>query len=371
MKESLYYFKISLLIGGIIWIIGSCASNKPGLTIKCPNGSVNTGMDITIADCDTVVKYDGNVFEGKIFVSDLVDAGFENGQQVLRDVKDAATAVQIQYAQYCKAYNACNLKSAEFAAKVFKLQDSYQKLVERVSLLEAVKENYAIFSRNFNRLYNDVVPRDKINKKAIALELIVQAKRKGGQVAVVKDGVSLRTGEEIVLGLKLSKSAYVYLFQRKPSGTIKVLFPNDTFNKPENPISPSYLVRIPPFGYSYVLNDKDIGEEIIYVVVSKNELENLSASLSNIEKDSKAAQRDVERTMVNLFNEHRPECAGKQQELQRTTGIRNSACDQILRGVQSQKTENDKFFSNYASAQLQTAPGDDLLIQTFRFQHSE
>jgi hypothetical protein len=261
------------------------------------------------------------------------------------------------------------MRSEEFAAKVLDLQNNYQKLVERVSLLEAVKGDPAILRKEFNSLYRDVVPPGEINKKAISLELIVQAKRTGGQIEVVKDGVSLRTGEEIVLGLKLSKSAYVYLFQHKPSGTIEVLFPNNEFSKPENPIIPSDLVRIPPFGYSYVLNEEDIGEETIYIVVSKSELENLDTFLSDMEKGSKTAQKNVERTMVNLFNEHRPECAEKQRGLLPAADTKDSECDLQFRGVEPNRTENDKFFSSYASAQLQTAPGDDLLIQTFRFQH--
>jgi hypothetical protein len=326
-------------------------------------------MEITIADCNTAVKYDGKVFKGKITVSDLAEAGFENGQQVLREVEDAATAVQFQYTHYCKTYNSCNMRSEEFAVKVSKLQNNYQNLVEKVALLEAVKGDPTKLRKEFNTLYQDVVPFDEINKKAISLELIVQAKRMGGEVEVVKDDVSLRTGEEIVLGLKLSKSAYVYLLQQKPSGTIEVLFPTNEFNKPENPIIPSDLVRIPPFGYSYVLNDEDIGKETIYIVVSKSELENLSTSLSNLEQGSKTAQRDVENTMVNLFNEHRPECAEKHRGLDPANNTTDSECNQTFRGVQPKRIENDRFFSNYASAQLQTAPGDDLLIQTFRFQH--
>ena len=362
MKVSLYYFRIVLLVGSIIWISSSCSSNKPGLTKRCPSGSVNAGMEITIADCDTVVKYDGNVFEGKISATDLVDAGVENGQQVLREVQDATTAVQFQYTHYCKTYNSCNMKSEEFAAKVSKLQNKYQKLVERVSLLEAKKEDPAMVRKEFNSLYRDVVSPDQIAEKAISLELEVQAKRMEGQIEIVKDGVTLRTGEEIVLGLKLSKSAFVYLFQRKPSGTIEVLFPDNELSKPENPIPPSDLVRIPPSGYSYVLNDNDIGEETIYIVVSKNELKNLSTSLAAIEQGSKTAQKNVAHTMVNLFNEHRPECAEKQRGLQLVNNTKDSDCDQIFRGVELQKTENDKFFSNYTSSQLQTAPGDDTLM---------
>lgn len=91
--------------------------------------------------------------------------------------------------------------------------------------------------------------------------------------------------------------------------------------------------------------------------------------MSNLEQGSKTAQKNVEHTMVNLFNEHRPECTEKQRGLDPASNTTDSECDQTYRGIQPKRIENDRFFSNHGSLQLQTAPGDDLLIQTFRFQH--
>lgn len=349
-------------------LLASCAGNTPrqssgGDDVVCPDGSANPGKTIRTVNCSTVVQYDGDEFESALDVQGLAAAGIKNADVALREVSEAANDAQIQFSQTCELYNGCNLTSDEYRQRLDETQAHFRRIREQVSLLEAAQGNPEMLRAAFARLYVATVPESRVAETSLGVEFSLQA-RQGGQVQVIRDGQTLRTGDEVVFGLRTSKAAHVYIFQKKPTGKIDVLFPNDAISSMRNPIPANQLVRIPPKGQVFTLDDQDLGLETIYIAASTTPLSDLEAALSGV--DDTGESKQVAQAMDHLFDEAAPECA------EQTRGLdlaEESDCGRS-RGFAPKASSRDDFFTDAASVQAQSAPGDDVVIRAFSFNHT-
>jgi hypothetical protein len=242
-------------------------------------------------------------------------------------------------------------------------QTHFRRIREKVSLLEAAQGNPEMLRAAFTQLYVETVPTTQIAESTLGVEFSLQAKQ-GGAVNVIRDGQTLRTGDEVVFGIRTSKAAHVYIFQKKATGKIDVLFPNEKISSMSNPIPAGQLVRIPPKGQVFTVDDQDLGLETIYVAASKTPLSDLDEALSAAGDSGESEQ--VAQAMDSLFDEAAPECAEK------TRGFdvaEESGCGRT-RGLEPQAASGDDFFTDAASVQAQSAPGDDVVIQTISFNHT-
>ena len=78
----------------------------------------------------------------------------------------------------------------------------------------------------------------------LQVDLTVAAVRAGEQPSVLRSGESLAQGDKVAFGVRLNRSAYVYLAERHSSGGIEILFPNDGIET-KNPLPADTAVRVP------------------------------------------------------------------------------------------------------------------------------
>lgn len=349
----------------------SCGSkpsaSRGGEEVQCPDGSANPGVSIRTVNCSTVVQFDGDEFEASLNVNEFAGAGIKNVDKVLREVSQAANDAQIQFTQTCELYNGCNLTSAEYRERLDETQAHFRRIREQVSLLEAAKGNPEVLRQAVTQLYVETVPPARVAETTLGLEFSLQSRDGSSQARVVRSGETLRTGDEVVFGVRTSQAAYVYIFQRKSSGELDVLFPNAQISTVTNPIPASVLVRIPPQGQVFTLDAEDLGEETVYIAASKTPLADLESALSSVGSGEDSGKKKVSDAMENLFDEGAPECSEQTRGLEVT---KEAGCGSMTRGfTPTQSSGDDAFFSDASSVQGQTVPGDDVLIRTFKFQH--
>lgn len=362
-----------LVLGILSAMYAACGGSRPapsggGEDVICPNGTANAGRTIRTVNCTTVVQYDGSDIEASVDVPGLVQAGMKNAEKVLREVNAAATDAQIQFTQTCELYNGCNLTSDEYRARLDQAQAHFRAIREKVALLEASQGNPAVLRNAFTELYATTVPADVRAQNELGVEFIVQAKRAGSSAAeVLRGGEHLRTGDQVVFGVRVSQSAHVYLFQKKaPSGKIEVLFPNPSINGVSNPIAPGQLARIPPQGAVFTLDDKDLGKEDVFLAVSRNALPDLESALARTASGQSQDPGQVEKAMVDLFAEGVPECRDTTRGLQVTS---DDGCGTLTRGLTPTPSDDGGFFGEQSSVRAQTLPGDDVILRVFSFHH--
>jgi hypothetical protein len=353
--------------------LSACAGSTPapsrgGDEVTCPDGSANPNQTIRTVNCSTLVQYDGDALEANVAAKELVSAGIKNADVVLREVSQAATDAQLQFTQVCELYNACNLTSQDYARRLDEAQSHFRALREKVELLQAAKGNPEVLRRTVTELYTASVPVERRSEARLGMQLTVQARpRDGGDVRVVRDQETLQTGDALVFGIRVSHPAHVYLFQRKAaSGALEVLFPSPAISAMNNPLPASQLTRLPPKGQVFTLDDKDLGEETVYIAVSRQPLADLGSALSEVQRGDPQGSQRLEQAMDSLFDEAAPECADGTRGLQVSS---ESGCGSLSRGLTPTKTAEDPFFTEASSVEAQTLPGDDVILQSFRFQH--
>jgi hypothetical protein len=332
----------------------------------CPGGTGNAGSTIMTVNCSTVVKYDGNEVEASLNVKSLGGAGFKNVPQVLREVDQAATESQVQFTQVCEMYNSCQLTSAEYRARLDAAQAHFRKLRERVSLLQASDGNPEVLRQTMQTLYFETVPPEKVAQSTLGMEMSVQAKQGAAPARTIADGEVLRTGDQVVFGVRVSQPAHVYVFQKKQSGALDVLFPNSAISNLQNPLPAGQLVRIPPGGQVFTLDDQDLGREQVYIAVSRSPLTQLDSALRAAGAGASNGVDQVGQAMGDLFNEAAPEC---QEQTRGLTVQSESGCGSMTRGLTPQKSSGDDFFGGQSTVAARSNPGDDVILRTFSFIH--
>jgi hypothetical protein len=82
--------------------------------------------------------------------------------------------------------------------------------------------------------------------------------------------------------VQASLPAHIYLFQRAPNGAYNVLFPDPRIGV-SNPIPAKQQIVVPPGGGSYLVDDKDLGLEKVFVVASLGAISSLDAEMTRIQ----------------------------------------------------------------------------------------
>lgn len=313
-------------------------------------------------NCNTVIDFDARNLEASVDIKNLMSAGVKNAAVVLREVSDAAEESQIQFSQMCELYNGCGLTSQEYRDRLDVEQAHFRSIREKVDLLRAAEGNPEALRHAFAALYETAIP--KSADQMLSMEFSAIGAGPNGTSRVLPSGETLHTGDPIVFGLKVSKRAYAYLFQRKAQGQVEVLFPSANMPGLSNPVAAGTLVRVPPDGQVFRLDDKDLGTETLYVAVSERPLSNLETALAQLEANPSGGTTQVETAMVDLFDAGAPECT-------KTRGLEVSApkgCGSMTRGLETSPASSAS--GPVASVSGQAVPGDDVILQVFQFQHA-
>ncbi len=359
-------------MGGLALVLLGCGGAKteeavsPDKETACPDGTVNGGKTILTMDCNTVVQYQGNEFESSLEVKDWVKAGLHNAPKVLRDVDHAATESQVQFTQTCRLYNSCQMKSEEFNAELARTQDQFRRLREKIALLEASNGNPEVLRTTLSEVVVATVPPQKRAESTLAVNLLVQVKDPANSAPrSLSEGETLHTGAKLVVGLEVSQPAYAYVFEKHESKALDVLFPNAKIQTLSNPIASGAMVRVPPGGQVFTLNNQDLGTETLYVAVSLRPLADLESALNQTASAPAAGGDRVGSALGRLFEEGKPECNGQHRGLE----VTDDPCGDLTRGFTTSAEKADDFFGGTGSTRAQATPGDDVVIKTFSFKH--
>ncbi len=366
MPRKLLLLSSALLVS----LTSACATERetvaPGKELPCPNGTVNAGNTILTMDCNTVVQYQGTEFQSSLAIQNWVDAGLSSAPKALRDVDQAATDAQVQFTQTCRAYNSCQVRADDFNRELARTQDQFRALREKISLLQASGGNPAVLRSTITEVYRSTVPAERQVEETLALNFTVQAKDPGSaSPRVVGSGERLRTGAQLVFGIEVSQTAHVYVFQKHQNGSLDVLFPNPGIQNLPNPLPAKTLVRIPPQGQTFTLNNEDLGRENVYIAVSTAPLDDLEKVLS--QQGGSPSANSVGPVMRDLFEAGTPECSGKSRGLELAP---EDSCGTLSRGLELSGSKADPFFQNPGSVRAQATPGDAVILKTWSFEHT-
>jgi hypothetical protein len=351
-----------ITVGGFALGVHGCKKSKaPGEEQSCPDGSA-----VVVVDCRTVVTYDARKVEVELGVKDWAQAGLSTSKEVLRMVTDGFAQADQEYVQACQMYNACALPAAAFQEGVRRSQEREREVRACLTLAEA---GGAQGHRDaLSCLHRAAVPPEK--DTSLALSFVVQAQRGGAeQVATLGSGETLRTGDKMVFGLTLNKPAHVYMMQRTgPQRRLEVLFPNAAITTLTNPLPASQLIRMPPEGKSFRVNEEDIGLEEVFIIASEEPIGDLAGALDALSHGGGGATEQVSERVGSLFQEERPGCEDKSRGLE----IVDDECPRS-RGltIDDDGAGADPFFAGQpASLRVRADPWDDTIVQVFTFQHA-
>jgi hypothetical protein len=249
----------------------ACPGPKPvaGQPSSCPDRR-------PIVDCDAEIAYQGIKTEGEAKVFNFGAKGsFQDTE--LRQCNDRLQAYIAATTRICRQYNGCVLTAEQYRADAREqnmlLAGAVAKLVESAPP-EKRKEALEAADVAMSRV-------GEAPSAPLSFKLTVEAQLPGQAKMVAPPNYPLPTGTEAAFKFEVSRTAYVYLFQVTQSGKVNVLFPDKRIPIP-NPLPASAIVALPDAAHTYLLDDKDLGRERVFIVASLRPLEELEETLKKV-----------------------------------------------------------------------------------------
>jgi hypothetical protein len=119
-----------------------------------------------------------------------------------------------------------------------------------------------------------------VNNKSDAMSILV-LKLVDGTLVPVNPSTEFKAGDNIKIQFRSNFEGYVYVVNIEPNGKRKLLFPQpDTAN---NAVSPGERYDIPP-GTAAIEFDKEVGTEVLQVIMSRGRIPYLDAALKEPEQ---------------------------------------------------------------------------------------
>jgi hypothetical protein len=276
-----------------------------------------------------------------------------------------------EQAALCQAEAAGGSEAAKVPAKKAALEE------KRASLLALAKDldgagTPGSRKRALDKLYRTAVPVDQ-RVEEISFRFGARAELPGeSQEIDVAPGASLPTNTRVRFRVEVSQRAHVYIFQRSPSDEITVLFPEARIGT-KNPLEPGAPQDIPGGSQRFRLNEKDVGMENVFLVVSRAPLPSLDAALARVKDGSvtKVAQNDLLRSLATVTPGTPPAgCGTRALELDGATSATSGAetCRRsrglVLDGPADSAAPRGR------DMEVRTDAGDDLIVKVFPFRHT-
>ena len=248
-----------------------CREAKPvaGQPSSCPDRH-------PIVDCDAEIAYQGIKTDGEAKVFNFGAKGsFQDTE--LRRCNDRLQAYIAATTRICRQYNACVLTAEQYRADAREqnllLSGAVAKLVESAPP-EKRKEALEAADVAMSRV-------GQAPSAPLSFRLTVEAQLPGQPKIVALPNYPLPTGTEATFKFEVSRTAFVYLFQVTQSGKVNVLFPDRRIPIP-NPLPASAVITLPDPAHTYLLDDKDLGRERVFIVASLQPLQELEETLKKV-----------------------------------------------------------------------------------------
>jgi hypothetical protein len=350
-----------------------CGSTQPTGPVTCGSESRER------VDCTSEVSYQGAHTEGGFGIQQMVSANAKHEEVALRRVDEETERFISMQTRLCRDYNACVLDRETYTKETRIIRDRVQKVP---ALADAVKNAKSDEERRqaLNELYQTTVSDEHRVEEVsfrLSMDAILPDSVGGGQV-VIKPGMPLPTKARVAFELDVSKDAHVYIFQKAPDGAVTVLFPNAKIGT-ANPLKGGQRARIPGGDKRFVVNDKDLGIENVFVAVSYKPLSNLEASLARFsnEKATSIKEDNLLQSFTTIEDSSvasRPECKQKTRALElEGAAPAPGSCSQsrglMLEGP-AESGGGGGGTTPPASMSAVTEAGDGLIVKVFSFEHT-
>lgn len=357
--------------------VWSCSAAQlgpaPGEEIDC------NGVKRIALDCSSEVDYQGSKTTAGINIADI--AGIEGSYEetALRRVSEQIQQFVAVQTRACRDYNACILDSEQYRVEATQIR---KKLTVLPILMEAVKsaKTDAERSKALDQLYRTIVPQEeRVEELTFSLGMHAWIPEElGGGSFVLAPGGLVPTDARIVFTVDVSRNAHLYMFQTKPSGEITVLFPEPRIGT-RNPLSSGMPVRIPPPGKKFRVNEKDVGTENVYFVVSPKPLSNLDAALNKVKSGavSSISESAILQTVTTIAPQADLPAGCNTRSLELVEDGPGGGAPQCVRSRGLELDEGPAGADTGAAASsgqpsmmVRTAPGDDMIVKVFHFEHA-
>jgi Domain of unknown function (DUF4384) len=352
MRQSII---LSALLLSLVPVAGCPGGPRPAAPVSCG------GQQRQALDCSSEVQYQGVKVQGGTTVLSFAAAHGSYEDVALRKITPDVAQYLAQQTRLCREYNACIIGAKEYHDETAKLGQRFAPIAQAAK--QWASASYVQRKHLIANIYNTVAtPAQKA--ESVTFRLTVQAglpQSLGGKQFVLRPGEELPTGASVAFEFQVTKDAYVYLFQKEPSGTVNVLFP-DPRSGVTNPLHAGVVTRIPNSG-TYDLDAKDIGIEHVYVVATRAPLPNLEAALARVQAGKVAKIGDDQ--LLHQFTNIAPDSASsgcKARALDYNPGGCLRSRGLVLHAGPADSTGG-------ASLVVQTDPGDNTIVKDFPFDH--
>lgn len=232
------------------------------------------GKPRAAADC-SAAKGDG----GSLKVS---GAQTKPEETAMSRINASIDELHAEHARMCESYNACKIDEAAYSAGTAPIKERIEALKKAIADMGKA-DSYGARKRALDVAYRGVVPAEK-RVEELTFRMGLQAELPaslGGAVVDIKPGSVLPTNARVVFSFEVSKDAHLYIFQRTPKDEVTVLFPDKRIGT-QNPLRAGTWIDIPPDGKRFRVNEKDIGDENIYIVASLTPISSLDGALQKV-----------------------------------------------------------------------------------------
>ncbi len=357
----------TVALGLTLLFLLSCSAAGPsagaGETRDCQ------GEQRVMLDCSSEVSYQGVSGEAGIEVMGVAGASGKFEERAIRRVNDQVAQFAAAQTRACREYNGCVLSGDQYRAEA---ADTRRRLQIVPAALEALKsaKSETERARALDLLYRGVVPDDKrVEEVTFRLGMVAEMPAQlGGGTFSVAPGGAVPTGAKVFFKVDVSKEAYVYMFQTTPRGEVNVLFPDPRIGT-QNPLPARVAARIPD-RKSFRVNERDVGTENLYMVVSRKPVDDLNAALDKVKSGevNTLAQSQMLRSVALVAP---PEVAQKCKR--RALVMEGGDGCTRPRGLELDDEGTNSRGATIgevpAGVQVRTHPGDDLIVTLFPFEH--
>lgn len=289
-----------------------------------------------------------------------VGGQLQTEDKALREIDDATSQYVVEWRRLCQEYNACVLDRETYSVRSENLRRRLAGIPEIKETIVAAGADPLARAKAISAAYTALVPEESRTELDLEFTVLAQkpdepALRPAGQ------GELLVTDTRVAFVVSTSKPAYVYLFQRDPTGGINVLFP-DARIPVSNPIPAQALVRIPAGDATYRLNEKDVGTERVYIVASLTPVASMQEAVDKL--NSGGGETAALKSMTGVETKAAgTSCRTRALELDDTAA---AGC------VRSRGLELDEpgTAGGAASLSARTEAADSMIVQLFAFEHA-
>jgi hypothetical protein len=336
-----------------------------------PATTVCGGAERQTLACDSEVAYQGIRTKGGASFLDIVGAEGEYQETAIRRINEHVEKYAAAQRRLCDEYNKCVIDGAKYHAEAERLRAQLTGLGEAADKL-AKAGSYGERKHILGAMYAAAVP-DSERVEECTLELGVEAQLPAGVgdrsgPFTLEPNEPLPTGALVAFEVATTPETYLYIVQDSTESGVGILFPHTDIGL-KNPMPSGKRVRIPPGSDRFELDDKDLGTEWLYIVVSRKPVARMDDVMKHVAsgKVKRMADDETLATLKKMAPGKAPDdCKGQAlaggQGCTRSRGLVGFRALMLKKGAVEDPRARRSF-------SVITDPGDDTIVKAFPYRH--